>query len=93
MSLSNKSNRERSDGFSQKVDAAYVTCGADGALLVRNNKIEKIDGLNVEAIDTNGAGDMFAGGYYTALLILSTNTIRMSRLLCRGPNCPTIWAP
>lgn len=63
MSLSNKSNRERSAmALSTKVDTAYVTCGADGALLVRNNKIEKIDGLNVEAIDTNGAGDMFAGG-------------------------------
>jgi sugar/nucleoside kinase (ribokinase family) len=40
----------------------YVTLGGDGVLVLDKGEIIKIPGLPVKAIDTNGAGDMFAAG-------------------------------
>lgn len=39
-----------------------VTCGADGAYLHANNNSFTVPGVPVQAVDTTGAGDMFAGG-------------------------------
>jgi len=62
-SLTNESQREKAASALGKIaPISYVTCGANGALLVCNSKLNKIEGFSVEAIDTNGAGDMFAGG-------------------------------
>ncbi|WP_111641058.1 adenosine kinase [Marinimicrobium alkaliphilum] len=44
-----------------------ITCGADGALIFDGKTLHKVDGHPVEAIDTNGAGDMFAGAFLFAL--------------------------
>ena len=44
-----------------------ITCGSDGALLFDGNSLIKIAGNPVKAIDTNGAGDMFAGAFLYAL--------------------------
>jgi len=41
---------------------ACVTCGADGALIAENSHIHAIPGVPITPVDTNGAGDLFAGG-------------------------------
>ena len=40
---------------------SFITLGKDGAIVVSENNKDKIDGFLADAIDTNGAGDMFAG--------------------------------
>ncbi|WP_444940105.1 adenosine kinase [Microbulbifer sp. ZKSA004] len=40
-----------------------ITLGADGALLWDGNDVHRIESPEVRAIDTNGAGDMFAGAF------------------------------
>ena len=44
-----------------------ITRGADGALLFDGNQLIQVAGNKVKAIDTNGAGDMFAGAFLYAL--------------------------
>jgi len=44
-----------------------ITLGAEGALVFDGEKQEKIAAHNVSAIDTNGAGDMFAGAFLYAI--------------------------
>ncbi|MFT5086494.1 MAG: sugar/nucleoside kinase (ribokinase family) [Candidatus Latescibacterota bacterium] len=46
----------------QRAAIACVTCGADGALIAENGHIHSIPGVRVTPVDTNGAGDLFAGG-------------------------------
>lgn len=40
----------------------FITDGSNGAFVITKNFAKKIDGFPAKAIDTNGAGDMFAGG-------------------------------
>jgi len=40
----------------------FITDGSNGAFVITKNFTKKIDGFPAKAIDTNGAGDMFAGG-------------------------------
>ena len=40
----------------------FVTDGSNGAFVITKKFTKKINGFPAEAIDTNGAGDMFAGG-------------------------------
>jgi len=40
-----------------------ITQGAKGALVYDGEKMIQIDGVKVDALDTNGAGDMFAGAF------------------------------
>ncbi len=40
-----------------------VTRSADGAVVYDGATLHTIDGVKVEAVDTNGAGDMFAGAF------------------------------
>lgn len=44
-----------------------ITLGAKGALLFDGNQMINIDAQPVKAIDTNGAGDMFAGAFLYAI--------------------------
>lgn len=46
----------------ETVPMACITCGADGALLCQQDSTVLIPGVQVEALDTTGAGDLFAGG-------------------------------
>lgn len=39
-----------------------LTLGADGSLLMHGGKAYPIEGVSVEAVDTTGAGDMYAAG-------------------------------
>jgi ribokinase len=44
------------------VKAVILTMGAKGFLLARNEKMEFVDAIKVEAVDATAAGDAFAGG-------------------------------
>ena len=43
-------------------DLAFITDSADGCYVVEHGEVNKVPGFPVKAIDTNGAGDAFAGG-------------------------------
>ena len=43
-------------------DLAFITDSAVGCYVVENGVVTKVAGFPVKAIDTNGAGDAFAGG-------------------------------
>lgn len=45
------------------VEMACITDGANGCLVVQENEVVKVDGFSVDAVDTVGAGDAFAGGF------------------------------
>jgi sugar/nucleoside kinase (ribokinase family) len=44
-----------------------ITLGKDGALVYDGNEISIVAGVEAKAIDTNGAGDMFAGAFLYAI--------------------------
>jgi sugar/nucleoside kinase (ribokinase family) len=44
-------------------DEFVITLGAEGALIYDGKELIRIDGVATKAVDTNGAGDMFAGAY------------------------------
>ncbi|HOY22344.1 MAG TPA: adenosine kinase [Cellvibrio sp.] len=44
-----------------------ITCGANGALIFDGNQLIQVAGNQVKAVDTNGAGDMFAGAFLYAI--------------------------
>jgi len=44
-----------------------ITCGAEGALVFDGEHSYHVDAQPVKAVDTNGAGDMFAGAFLYAL--------------------------
>lgn len=44
-----------------------ITLGARGALAWDGNELHRIDPVAVKAVDTNGAGDMFAGAFLYAV--------------------------
>lgn len=44
-----------------------MTCGADGALIYDGNDLVSVAAQSVKAVDTNGAGDMFAGAFLYAI--------------------------
>ena len=46
----------------QHAAAVALTLGEDGSLLMQDNQLIPIEGVSVEAIDTTGAGDMYAAG-------------------------------
>ena len=47
---------------------SVVTMGEEGSAVVSSHEIIKTPRVSIEAIDTNGAGDMFAGSFMYALL-------------------------
>ncbi len=51
----------------QKADQFVITRGAEGALVFDGNELLPIPAHQVHAIDSNGAGDMFAGAFLFAL--------------------------
>ncbi|MGS2722931.1 adenosine kinase [Porticoccus sp. GXU_MW_L64] len=48
-------------------DCFAITLGADGALVYDGAALHKVEGVAANAIDTNGAGDMFAGAFLYGL--------------------------
>ena len=47
--------------------AFAITDGAKGAIIFDGELVFRSDGVSVKAIDTNGAGDMFAGAFLYAM--------------------------
>ena len=46
----------------EHVENVAMTLGADGSLVVHAGETIPVEGVKVDAIDTTGAGDMYAGG-------------------------------
>lgn len=44
-----------------------ITCGSEGALIFDGENLIKVAANKITAVDTNGAGDMFAGAFLYAL--------------------------
>lgn len=44
-----------------------VTCGKEGALVCDGKEVAMVEGVAAKAVDTTGAGDMFAGAFLYAL--------------------------
>lgn len=51
----------------RRANCVVITQGASGALVDNGVQTYSIPGRSVEAIDTNGAGDLFAGAFLAAL--------------------------
>lgn len=73
-------NRDEAIGFTQTTNIEEacealknyckqfaITCGGEGALLFDGNSLIKVPAQPIKPIDTNGAGDMFAGAFLYAL--------------------------
>ena len=45
-----------------QVELAFITMSEKGCLVVRDGNVTHVDGFPVDAVDTVGAGDAFAGG-------------------------------
>ncbi|BFM14159.1 adenosine kinase [Maricurvus nonylphenolicus] len=55
------------EALKQVATTFAITCGAEGAVVFDGEQLIKIDSHSVKAIDTNGAGDMFAGAFLYAI--------------------------
>ena len=54
--------------FAKQSYMTIITLGGDGAICIKNNKIIRSEAINISPVDTNGAGDMFAGAFMHAYL-------------------------
>lgn len=55
------------EALKQVADTFAITLGKDGSLVFDGNALIQVPGTPVKAIDTNGAGDMFAGAFLYAI--------------------------
>jgi sugar/nucleoside kinase (ribokinase family) len=62
-----KSVQEAAEGLKQYARTFAITLGSKGALVYDGHKLHTIAPYPVKAIDTNGAGDMFAGAFLYAI--------------------------
>lgn len=58
---------EAAEAIKAVANSFAITLGADGALVYDGEQTHKIASYPTKAIDTNGAGDMFAGAFLYAL--------------------------
>ena len=56
------------DYLKQKSFISLITTGSEGCIVVNENNSNIVSGVNIEPLDTNGAGDMFAGSFMYAYL-------------------------
>ena len=52
----------------EKSYISIITMGEEGSVVVTKNEIINTPNVNIDPVDTNGAGDMFAGSFLYALL-------------------------
>jgi len=55
------------EGLKQYANTFAITDGAKGAMTFDGQAIHQSDGVEAAAVDTNGAGDMFAGAFLYAI--------------------------
>ncbi|KZZ48547.1 sugar kinase [Oleiphilus sp. HI0118] len=55
------------DAMKQHAKSFAITLGKDGAIVFDGETLTHVEGASAKAIDTNGAGDMFAGAFLYAL--------------------------
>ncbi|RKZ99661.1 MAG: adenosine kinase [Gammaproteobacteria bacterium] len=55
------------EGLKKIANRFAITLGADGALIFDGTEYHKVAPFAVKAVDTNGAGDLFAGSFLYAL--------------------------
>jgi sugar/nucleoside kinase (ribokinase family) len=73
------------DVIAEWVPTAVVKLGGEGAIAVHRGKRYRFAPLPVEAVDTTGAGDAFAGGYLYGLLSgLSFEERMRAATICGG---------
>ncbi len=58
---------QAAEKLKQDANTFAITLGGDGALVYDGEQLLRIDPYPVKAIDTNGAGDMFAGAFLYAI--------------------------
>lgn len=58
---------EASEALKKYCRQFAITCGGEGALVFDGNELIKVAATPVTAVDTNGAGDMFAGAFLHAI--------------------------
>jgi len=56
--------REALEYLSKKCEIAVVKTGAEGSWIKRGEEVIKIDALKVTPVDTTGAGDLYAAGFF-----------------------------
>jgi len=56
-----------SEALKQYAKTFAITDGANGAITFDGSSLEQSEGVEAKAIDTNGAGDMFAGAFLYAI--------------------------
>ena len=59
---------ETFDLLQSKNYISVITMGEQGSAVISSNEVIKTPRVNIEPVDTNGAGDMFAGSFMFALL-------------------------
>ena len=63
LSLTNSDNpTDSAQAIHQHAGNVAVTLGKSGSIIMHAGEVIAIDGVSMEAIDTTGAGDMYAGG-------------------------------
>ena len=68
IAFTNTSNEDEAAHELCKYSTSHViTSGADGARSFDGERVFFSEGIKVDAIDTNGAGDMFAGAFLFAI--------------------------
>ena len=55
------------EGLKQYTKTFAITDGANGAITFDGTSLDQSEGVEAKAIDTNGAGDMFAGAFLYAI--------------------------
>lgn len=58
---------EAAEAMKQHAKSFAITLGKDGAIVFDGNSLSHVEGASAKAIDTNGAGDMFAGAFLYAI--------------------------
>jgi sugar/nucleoside kinase (ribokinase family) len=58
--------REAARALAERTPCAVVTLGAAGAIAVEGSAVVEADGIDVDAVDTTGAGDLFTAAYVWA---------------------------
>ena len=54
---------EALDEISKRCEIAVVKTGPDGSWIKRGDEVIKVEALKVNAVDTTGAGDLYAAGF------------------------------